>query len=181
MTIGFDLGHDLDLEFSRSNQKGCKLVIHDHDRDILVTKVRSKDLPDSDWGDFRCRHAVDSSSYFMYWTPCMSVYLKSNDVWYFVFMFGMFSFQMCCYFIPQLVCQSSRQTVDGHQGNYIRPGQVVNRLLYMDNHLYGGHFNTTSHLDKIAAISQMTCSNAFAWIKIFEFLIKLHWNMFLRN
>ena len=30
----------------------------------LVTKVRCKDLPDNDWGDFRCRCAVDSSSYF---------------------------------------------------------------------------------------------------------------------
>ena len=29
----------------------------------LVTKVRCKDLPDNDWGDFRCRCAVDSSSY----------------------------------------------------------------------------------------------------------------------
>ena len=27
-----------------------------------MTKVRCKDLPDSDWGDFRCRRAVDSSS-----------------------------------------------------------------------------------------------------------------------
>ena len=26
-------------------------------------KVRCKDLPDSDWGDFKCRFAVDSSSY----------------------------------------------------------------------------------------------------------------------
>ena len=33
------------------------------DLDHLVTKVRCKDLPDSDWGDFRCRRAVDSSSY----------------------------------------------------------------------------------------------------------------------
>ena len=39
-------------------QKG---VIHDHDRDLLVTKMRCKDLPDSDRGHFRCRHAVDSS------------------------------------------------------------------------------------------------------------------------
>ena len=29
----------------------------------LVTKVRCKDLPDNDWGDFRCRCAVDLSSY----------------------------------------------------------------------------------------------------------------------
>ena len=27
-------------------------------------KVRCKDLPDSDWGDFRCRRAIDSSNFF---------------------------------------------------------------------------------------------------------------------
>ena len=33
-------------------------------------------------------------------------------------------------------------------------------------------------LDKMAAISQMTFSNAFSWMKIIEFQIKFHWNMF---
>ena len=37
-------------------------VIYDHDHDHLVTKVKCMDLPDSDWGDFSCRRAVDSSS-----------------------------------------------------------------------------------------------------------------------
>ena len=41
-------------------QKG---VIHDHDSDLFVTKMRCKDLPDVDRGDFRCRHAVNSSSF----------------------------------------------------------------------------------------------------------------------
>ena len=41
-------------------QKG---VIYDHERDLLVTKMRCKDLPDSDQSDFRCLHAVDSSSF----------------------------------------------------------------------------------------------------------------------
>ena len=36
-------------------------VIHYHDRDLFVTKMRCKKLPDSDQGDFRCRRAVDSS------------------------------------------------------------------------------------------------------------------------
>ena len=31
--------------------------------DNLVTKVRCMDLPDSDWGDFSCRRAVDSCSF----------------------------------------------------------------------------------------------------------------------
>ena len=50
---GFDLGHDLDIWI-------FKVIC---DLDHLVTKVRCKDLPDSDRGDFSCRRAVDSSSY----------------------------------------------------------------------------------------------------------------------
>ena len=49
---GFDLGHDIDILIFN--------IICDFDH--LVTKVRCKDLPDSDRGDFRCRRAVDSSS-----------------------------------------------------------------------------------------------------------------------
>ena len=48
----FDLGHDLDIWI-------FKVIC---DLDHLVTKVRCKDLPDSDRCDFRCRRAVDSSS-----------------------------------------------------------------------------------------------------------------------
>ena len=43
-------------------QKKCESAIDDHDCDPLVTKVRCKDLSDSDWDDFRCRHGIDSSS-----------------------------------------------------------------------------------------------------------------------
>ena len=49
---GFDLGHDLDISIFKVM---CGL-------DHLVTKVRCKDLPDSDRGDFSSRRAVDSSS-----------------------------------------------------------------------------------------------------------------------
>ena len=48
---GFDLGHDLDIWIFKVK---CDL-------DHLVTKVRCKDRPDSDWGDFRCQGAADSS------------------------------------------------------------------------------------------------------------------------
>ena len=54
---GFDLGHDLDIWIFT--------VICDLDH--LVTKVRCKDLPDSDRGDFSCRRAVDSSSLIWNW------------------------------------------------------------------------------------------------------------------
>ena len=50
---GFDLAHDLDIWI-------FKVIC---DLDHLVTKVRCKDLPDSDRGDFSCRRAVDSSSF----------------------------------------------------------------------------------------------------------------------
>ena len=42
-------------------QKGS--FYENHGRDLLVTKMRCKDLLDSDYGDFRCRRAVDSSSW----------------------------------------------------------------------------------------------------------------------
>ena len=50
---GFDLGHDIDIWIFKVI---CNL-------DHLVTKVRCNDLPDIDRGDFKCRCAVDSSSY----------------------------------------------------------------------------------------------------------------------
>ena len=34
--------------------------------------------------------------------------------------------------------------------------------------------------DKMAAISQMTFSNVFSWIKMFEFRLRFHWSLFLR-
>ena len=51
---GFDLGHDLDIWI-------FKVIC---DLDHLVTKVRCEDLPDSDQGDFSCRRAVNSSSFY---------------------------------------------------------------------------------------------------------------------
>ena len=44
-------------------QEGCESVIHDHDYDLLVTKVRGRDLPDSGRGGFRYWRAVDSSTF----------------------------------------------------------------------------------------------------------------------
>ena len=42
--------------------KGRELSIHDHDIDLCVTMVGWVDVLDSDWDDFRHRHAVDMSS-----------------------------------------------------------------------------------------------------------------------
>ena len=66
---GFDLGHDLDIWI-------LKVIC---DLDHLVTKVRCKDLPDSDRDDFSCRCAVDSSSYnLMICTGCEVDSLKCD-------------------------------------------------------------------------------------------------------
>ena len=46
-------------------QKGYEVVIRNHEPDLLVTKVRCYNLPDSDWGDFRYQHALDSSIFLM--------------------------------------------------------------------------------------------------------------------
>ena len=43
-------------------QREWELAIHDHNRDLSVTKVRCKDLLDSDQGDFRCQCAIGISS-----------------------------------------------------------------------------------------------------------------------
>ena len=48
------MGGPIDIE-----QIGHELVILDHGCDLLVTKVRFKDLPDNDQGDFRYQRAVD--------------------------------------------------------------------------------------------------------------------------
>ena len=83
MTLPFDHTHDLDLgvEISRSESEialsqkwGGRLtwkvkdVSHSFMTMILtsVTMVGWADVPDSDWGDFRRRRAVDISSYYYY-------------------------------------------------------------------------------------------------------------------
>ena len=47
-------------------QKVCESLIHDHDCDLLVTKVRCKDVLNCHQGDFRRRHAAESSIFFLY-------------------------------------------------------------------------------------------------------------------
>ena len=69
---GFDLGHDIDIWI-------FKVIC---DLDHLVTKVRCNDLPDSDWGDFRCRGAVDSSSWSFEVCTC-DEFKKEYITWYY--------------------------------------------------------------------------------------------------
>ena len=78
VTLSFDHKHGFDHKLSWLNfeipiisgiggvidiqQKKLDSGIHDHGRDLLVTKVRCKDLPNNDWGEFKCRRAVDTFS-----------------------------------------------------------------------------------------------------------------------
>ena len=77
MTLPFDHTHDLDLGVSRSESEialsqewGGRLTMNEKNVShpfmtmilTCVTMVRWADVPDSDRGDFRRRHAVDISS-----------------------------------------------------------------------------------------------------------------------
>ena len=97
MTLPFDHPHDLDLavEISRSESEIAlsqewdgwltwneKDVSHPFMTMILtsVTMVGWADVPDSDWGDFRRRRAVDISSYLSahLWQIIFSIFATSN-------------------------------------------------------------------------------------------------------
>ena len=55
-----------------------------------------------------------------------------------------------------------------------------NNALYTD--FYIGHFLRVTHWnrDKICAVLQKTFSDAFSWMKMFEFWLKFNWNVFQR-
>ena len=88
MTLPFDHTHDLDLGVSRSESEialsqewGSRLTMNEKDVShplTCVTMVRWADVPDSDQGDFRHRHAVDISSYLYDENPCFA----KTTCWY---------------------------------------------------------------------------------------------------
>ena len=104
MTLPFDHTHDLGVEISRSESEIAlsqqwdgrltwteKDVSHPFMTMILtsVTMVGWGDVPDSDWGDFRRRRAVDISSYEMdysfysfYWPDSLEIWLDHNSTYY---------------------------------------------------------------------------------------------------
>ena len=57
--------------------------------------------------------------------------------------------------------------------NYPCPMMVAHRWSNQSLLTYGGR-------DKMAAISQTMFSNAFSWMKIYEFYLRFHWSLFLR-
>ena len=76
MVLRFDHTHGLDLIVSRSKFdialfkewegwltwiEKDESIIHDHEH--MGNLVRWVDVPDSDWGDFRCRGAIHISSF----------------------------------------------------------------------------------------------------------------------
>ena len=93
MTLPFDHTHDLDLGVSRSESEkalsqewGSWLTMNEKDVShpfmtmilTCVTVVAWADVPDSDWGDFRRRRAVDISSFVWF------VFIHHNFQFYFV-------------------------------------------------------------------------------------------------
>ena len=69
MTLTLDFqGQILKRPYLRNRKANWHLttgVIHDHARDLFMTKMRCKELlPDSDHGDFICRRAVDLSCWY---------------------------------------------------------------------------------------------------------------------
>ena len=79
MTLPFDYTHDLDLGVEISRSESEIALSHEWDGQLtwnekdashpfltmiltIVTMVGWADVPDSDWGDFRRRRAVDISS-----------------------------------------------------------------------------------------------------------------------
>ena len=46
--------------------------------------------------------------------------------------------------------------------------------------LFRGHALTHWGRDKMEAISQTTYSNAFSWLRMYEFRLKFHWSLFPR-
>ena len=65
-------------------RKGCGLIIHDRDSDLLVTMVGWVDVPDSDWGDFWRRCAINISSFvyaYLYTETKMSSFWRNFNHW----------------------------------------------------------------------------------------------------
>ena len=56
--------------------------------------------------------------------------------------------------------------------------ELLNRYSLIES----SHYNSLTHWgrDKMAAIFQTTSSNAFSWMKMYEFRLKFHWSLFLR-
>ena len=71
------MGGSIEIE-----QKGWESVIYDHDCDLLVTKVRCRDLLISNQGEFRCWHAVDLFSldlgWVRLWKFCLTRYVHNG-------------------------------------------------------------------------------------------------------
>ena len=54
-------------------------------------------------------------------------------------------------------------------------------VLHICNIAFQRYFRRLTHWgrDKLAAASQTTFSNAFSWVKMYEFWLKFHWSLFL--
>ena len=75
----------------------------------------------------------------------------------------------CLYSLPSSRCSGGQPAVPG--------GWLEGRSTDLENY---GKWNTYLDQDKIAVISQTTFSNAFSWMKMYEFRWSFHISLFLR-
>ena len=54
---------------------------------------------------------------------------------------------------------------------------VYHMFCHLDRHVF---FSTHWYWDKMAAIFQPSFSNAFSWMKMYEFRLRFYWSLFLR-
>ena len=138
----------LDHGFSRSNfeiavfqewegwlteQMGCESVIHDYDCDFLVTKVRCKDLLESDRGDFRCQHPLKGTQSFSFYSWC-SKSKTVNLVWpcYYTFLKYMYLESSTSFCICSRMFTPSHNCLDHLALTGLR--QCLTRVLFI--HVY---------------------------------------------
>ena len=80
--------------------------------------------------------------------------------------------------LPCCQCTETCSHVSSVQNNIYTPvtGPVQWRIVPAQNFQCLTHWGR----DKMNAISQTTFSNAFSWMKSFEFRLNFHWSLFLR-
>ena len=76
------------------------------------------------------------------------------------------------------LCGSCGHAEIGWYQSYVL-GKVRIQCVTMSDGIVGTVMLTHWGRDKMDAISQMTFSSAFSWMKMFEFLSKCQWNLFL--
>ena len=95
-------------------------------------------------------------------------FLKIRECWYLII--AVYCLKLVCAHVCYFVWNFSR---DKYEANWVSGFSCMTRRRSM---IYLTHWGR----DKMDAISHTTFSNAFSWMKMFEFLSKFHWSLFPR-